>query len=163
MDGKWNRGDERAEQIDQAALNRMRLLTVNTSATLTNFDASGEAGVDPTTITSDNGGPHWILSPETPDGRPCLGFELGLLENLSVVAGSRATPNGTTFEVTIWRLVTATQLDSGVTIPRWLAFETVDIGFNQLFHSFDVNTAAIRVQIGNILQQGSLTLAIAEL
>ncbi len=168
MDGLWNRGNERAEEISQARFNRMRILTVNTDVVLTNFDASHSAGLDPNTIANENGGPHFILSAETPDGRPTLGHTFALLENTSVAAGSRAQPGAGGFTVTGWRLVESTMIDSlGVTIPRWVSFEPLTgVGFNEKYHSFDENTFALRFQIvgqGAGAQAGSIHLAFVEL
>ena len=159
MDGRWGTGAvDRREEIQQAAFNRFRILRVNTIVAGVN-DASGFAALAPNVAplnVDPDGGPHFILSPETGDQRPTLGFEWGLLS----IGG--ATPVAPGFDVTIWRLVTTT-MQPTIT-KQWLAFETlVGVGYDELFHSFDMNTGALRFQIDNVNADGGIVIALAEL
>jgi hypothetical protein len=170
MDGLY-RGKGKSEPIQQAQLTRHRLLTVNTNPAGTLFprDASGYASVDPNSglipVASQEGGPHFVLSPQTTDGRPTLGFEFCLLTTgMSLVDGliAVAAPGG--FDVTVWAMIGSTQLSDGSAVPAWSSFSTLTgVGLNELFHSFDVNTCVLRFQIGNIATFGSITIAFAEL
>lgn len=160
MDGLWSSGDpDRQELIQQPRFNRLRLLRVNTDTPGAD-DASGFAAQDPTAPPLNvnvNGGPHFILSPQTLDGNPTLGFEFGLI----AIAGG-ATPLVGDFTVTVWRLVTTSMQPT--VAKNWLAFQPQSgVGFNQLFSSFDINTAALRFQIGNVDVDGPLIIAFGEL
>ena len=168
MDGLWNRANERAEEIKQARFNRMRILTVSTSPppSPNNFDASMRHADDPNTITDENGGPDFIMSPRTPDESPhSYGFESCLLEaDASVVAGQRLVIPAGGVTVTIWRLITTTMLDGGVSTPKWASFAPVTgVQYNELYHSFDTNTIALRFQVTGQTQEGTFHIGFAEL
>jgi hypothetical protein len=167
MDGLWSTGNpDRREVIQQAKFNRFRLLRVNTAAAGAS-EMSGSAGLDPTVAplsTDVNGGPHFILAPETGDGQLTQGFEFGLISPTDPPGGGAtgATPGAGGFTITIWRLVDTTQ-QAGVP-KQWLAMQPITGGdYKQLFRSFDMNTGAIRFQIGNVAIAGAVILAIAEL
>jgi hypothetical protein len=158
-DGRWSTGDpDRQEDIKQARFNRMKILRVNTAAPGAD-DASGFAALDPTVppLNVDvNGGPHFILSAETNDGQDTLGFEFGL------IAIGTTAPGAGGFTVTVWRLVET--LMQQTIAKNWLAFEPrTGVAFNQLYHSFDTNTAALRFQIANVAVDGPLLICFAEL
>lgn len=160
MDGRWASGDpNRIEDFGQANLNRMKMLRVNTIAAGAN-DASGFASQDPSIPpldTNEDGAPHFLLSPETNDGQPTLGFEFGLLD-----IGFGTSPVAPGFTVTVFRLVEVA-MQQGL-VKQWLSFAPLlGVNFGQLFSSFDINTAAIRFQISNVNVDGSLVIALAEL
>lgn len=165
-DGLWNSGI-RQEQIGQSGLSRHRLLRVHTLTPGNAGDASTYASVSPETLTGSadpNGGPHFILSPETPDGRPTLGFEWFLFIN-GIPVAEQAVPAAAGFSVTIWVLVANTQAADGNFFgPVWASFATqTGVQFNQLSRSFDVNATAIRFQIANETTEGSVMIGMCEL
>ncbi len=171
MDGLYN-GDGKSEIVRQAQLTRHRLLTVNTSATGVKEprDVSTFASLSPLDAgipaDSQEGGPHFVMSSETPDGKPTLGFEfclstLGMLNN-AAVAGTGG------FTVTIWALISNAQLSDGSAVPLWAAFTPLTgVQLNQLIHSFDVDAAILRFQIEPDTEgggsDGSITIAFSEL
>ncbi len=160
MDGNWSTGNpDRQEIIQQPKFNRMKILRVNTIAAVADQDASGFVALDPNVAplsVNVSGGPHFILSPDTNDSRPTLGYEFGLI----AIPGG-ATFLGAGFTVTAWRLVTTTMQE--VIAKNWLSFEPETVAFNELFHSFDSNTFALRFQIANVDVDGPLLIAFAEL
>ncbi len=170
MDGLYS-GKLKSEQIAQAALTRHRLLTFNTSpaGTLNTCDASSYGALDPNNglglipADSQEGGPHFILSPQTPDTRPTLGFEFCLLTaGITPLSAAVAAPGG--FQVTVWAMIGATQYSDGSGPPAWASFTPqAGINLNELYHSFDVNATVLRFQIGNIATHGSITVAFCEL
>lgn len=172
MDGLFS-GKKKSEPIAQAALTRHRLLCVNTSATgvLNDRDQSSYASLDPNDplglIPDDGpeGGPHFTMSPETPDGRPALGFEFCLWQkgmDISLGPLAVAAPGG--FDVTVWAMIGNTQLSDGSMTPVWASFATLTgVGLNELYHSFDVNCTVLRFQFGNIAVSGSIAIAFSEL
>jgi hypothetical protein len=171
MDGLWSTGNDRREVIQQAKFNRFRLLRVNTAAKGAS-DMSGSAGLDPTvaplaTTPGAEGGPHFILAPETGDGQLTQGFEFGLISPSDPPAGAAtgATPGAGGFTITIWRLVdTAQQAGISTLSKSWLAMQPLTgADYKQLFRSFDMNTGAIRFQIGNVAIAGAIVLAFCEL
>jgi len=148
MDGHWNAGLYN-EFTQQGQLSKHRLLRVNLSnvnGTLAPGDESGQAVSAPPTILDGDGGPHFIMSSETPDNAHAFGFEWAL----SVRGVSNSAGNGP-FTVTIWEMIgTSTRNDpAGVLIvPIWAAMTpNAGVLVEQLFHSFDVNATAIRFQI----------------
>lgn len=172
MDGVWSAGSR--EKLSQAAFTRHRLLTVNTSGVREAEDASAFASSDPNTIapgtltTPSNGpqgGPHFIMSGNTSDGaKPTYGFEFCLCDPTQLGTTTPAAPGVGGFDVTVWCLMENTQNAAGPAAPIWGSLLPITgVAFNELFHSFDVNTAAIRFQFGNILSDGSITIAMAEL
>lgn len=156
MDGLWTAG-EAQHPIRQAALTRHRFLFFNldpAGALTATWDASSYGSVAPMDIPAGTrtavgleGGPHFIMSPETPDGRPTLGFEWALV---GPDAWPVAAPLGGGFTVTIWVLAFNTMDPIGGLVPQWLAFEPITgVEYNQLYHSFDTNVAGLRWQIEN--------------
>lgn len=134
--------------LQQAGLSRERYLVVNTGAVKTSDDASAHAAQDPTDkalCPNPDNAPHFILSPETPDGRPTLGFEFFLagLVGVAAVAGVAG------FTVTIWKLAVNLQLGNPATFgPLYSSFTPkTGVGFKEQYHSFDCNAAALRFQI----------------
>lgn len=165
MDGLWKSGAS-VESFTQSGLTRERILTVNTGATLNPIDASGFAKESPIAppagAEAPNMGPHFLLSPETPDGRPTLGFEFALL-NVLIPGGQRATAAAGDFTVTVWKLVLNAMITTA-TRADWVAFTPrTGVQVNQVFRSFDVNACVIRFQVSNIAVDGSIQLMIAEL
>ncbi len=141
-DGLWNSGLGR-ESTQQAELSRHRLLRINLSATLFPGDASGLGQQSPNASTEDMG-PHFVLSAVTPDNSHCYGFEFCLF-----AVGPTSTFATAPFEVTIWALIGTSVIQNSVGsgLPVWAAMATATVGYNELFHSFDVNACAIRFQI----------------
>ena len=161
MDGLWKSGDpNRIESFDQANFNRFKLLRVNTDAPGAD-DASGFAAQNPTTVPLNvnvNGAPHFLMSPETGDGRPTLGFQVGLVD---IGAGSAVAAAGG-FTLTTWVLVEVAMQQT--IAKKWLSFDdTTGVAYNELYSSFDINTSAIRFQISNIDTHGSVVICMAEL
>ncbi len=144
MDGLWNAGKLR-EQTQQAELTKHRLLRVNISTLgLTEpGDASSAASANPTGILIADGGPHFIMSPLTPDNSKTYGFEFCL--STIGISPSATGP----FTVTIWALVGTSTVQDQVSnlFPTWAALSSSTVAVNELWHSFDVNAAALRFQI----------------
>jgi hypothetical protein len=160
MDGLWSTGNpDRQESIQQARMNRFRLLRFNTDVQGAD-DMSGFAAQDPTAAPLNvnvSGGPHFALSPETADGKSTTGFEFGLLAPTGAAVAAAGD-----FTVTIWRLVESTMQQA--IIKQWLAMTPLTgVGYNQLFRSFDTDTGVFRFQITNIAAHGSIVLAYGEL
>lgn len=154
-DGLWPAATA-LEPYRQARIVRHKPLRINLDpgGALNSQDQSSYGSVAPSSIvpTSDDrgleGGPHFVLSPETPDGRPTLGFEWCLLFHNDAEGSCQPIAPG--FTVTIWSLVTATFTVNGLTSPQWAAFEPLTgVGFRELYHSFDTNACALRFQIEN--------------
>jgi len=148
MDGHWS-AELFQEFTLQGQLSKHRLLRVNLSnvpGTLAPGDESGQAVVAPNAITLGDGGPHFIMSSESPDNSHSYGFEWAL----SVRGVSNSAGNGP-FTVTVWEMIgTSTRNDpaGALTLPIWAAMApNAAVLTEQLFHSFDVNATAIRFQI----------------
>ena len=159
MDGRWTTPD-RLELFRQAGFARERLLVVNTDVSGAQ-DASGFAAlapnVPPLNVDAE-GGPHFVLSPETPDGFRIEGVEFAFLAGLP---GSAVAAAGG-FTVTVWRFISVSeQINFG---KQWAAYNPiVGVGYDQLYHSFDSNAVAIRFQIGNVQTHGSVPIVICEI
>lgn len=127
-------------------MSKHRLLRVNLSdaGLMAAGDASSYGSTTPLSINDGvQGGPHFVLSSVTPDNSHCYGFEFGLFaEGLANLATGP-------FDVTVWVLIgNSPRMDqTAVLIPMWMAMDTVSVGYNEAFHSFDVNASAIRFQI----------------
>lgn len=161
-------------------LTRHRLLVVsignNILANWPDECASGMAGLDPNTIAPNThntitdkgpeGGPHFVMSGETPDGVHTYGFEFVLWDD-NLLNAAIADAGG--FDVTIWVLVGNTQDPYGFNTPVWGSFATLSgVNYNEIYHSFDVNATAIRFQITNgtndpDMVNNSIGIAFAEL
>lgn len=171
MDGLWN-GQGSSESLQQAELIRHRLLCVNVSNTgfQNDRDASSFASVDPNTIATNQapqGGPHFIMSPETSDGSKSYGFEFAL-SITGIVGADQVVVLAGGFTVTWWELIGNTEASDGNFIPIWVSFASVTgINAGELYHSFDVNVTALRCQITNVTQPagsgGSVIIIFAEL
>ena len=161
MDGRWSDPalGQQVETFDQANLNRMKILRVNTVAAGAN-DASGLAALSPQVAplnVDPDGAPHFLMSPNTNDSAKSLGFEFGLVP---IVGGATATAPG--FTVTIWRLIEVL-MQQGVG-KQWLSFaDLTSVNFNELYSSFDINASPLRFQIGNVDVDGPILIAFAEL
>jgi hypothetical protein len=154
-DGIWNAATA-LEPYRQARIVRHKPLRINLdpAGALNDEDQSSYGSVAPSSlipVSSDRGlegGPHFVLSPETPDGRPTLGFEWCLLFHNDATGSTLATAPG--FTVTIWSLISATFTVNGLTSPQWASFEPLTgVNFRELYHTFDTNACAIRFQIEN--------------
>lgn len=154
-DGLWPTGTA-LDPYRQARIVRHKALRINldSGGALNDEDQSSYGSVAPSSFipVSDarglEGGPHFILSPETPDGRPTLGFEWCLLFHNDAQGSTLAGVGG--FTVTIWSLISATFAVDGLTVPQWAAFEPLTgVGFRELYHTFDTNACALRFQIEN--------------
>lgn len=166
-DGLWP-GGRALDIFQQGGMIRERVLTVYTGVApplgVFDFPASGHAKESPMAPPAGVGppdmGPHFVMSPETTDGRPALGFQFALL-NSHIFAGVRATPGAGGFSVTPWILVANAMT---VQSPEWVAMATIaGVGVNQLFSSFDINASAVRFQIGNVAVDGAVQIMFAEL
>lgn len=184
-DGLWN-GQGASETLIQP-LSRHSFLsvelgnTINDPATNPNRVSSRYASYDPNetrTVPGDalkaNSGPHFVMSPETPDNAKTLGLEWCLLPayltNVGISQANSARPLTGGFTVTIWCMLANTQTPDGVTGPLWASLlPETGVGFNELYHSFDINVHAIRFQIGNATSTsggndtGAILLAMCEL
>jgi len=154
-DGLWNAATA-LEPYRQAKIVRHKALRINLdpAGALNDQDQSSFGSVDPNLITpvSDarglEGGPHFVLSPETPDGRPTLGFEWCLLFHDDADGSTEADTGG--FTVTVWSLISATFSADGLVAPQWASFEPlIGVEFQELYHTFDTNACALRFQIEN--------------
>lgn len=174
MDGLWA-GAGSSEPTQQADFIRHRLLMVNVSNIgLQNpQDVSSYASVDPNAMAAalnwapPQGGPHFVMSPETPDSSKSYGFEFSLTLN-SIVGVDQLIPLAGGLTITWWELLGNTQTTDGSVIPAWASFlPRTGVGFNELYHSFDVNACALRLQITNVTQPvgsgGSVIIAFSEL
>lgn len=172
----------------QSKLVRHRLLIVSPGTDISlgwpGECASGFASLDPNTIApgttnpisprGNEGGPHFVMSGETPDESHSYGFEFTLFTR---GLGSPANPaTGDGYDVTIWVLISNTQQPGGIATPIWAAMasnlvaSTPPNGINvdQLWHSFDVNAEAVRFQFGNLIDDpatvnNSIGIAFSEL
>lgn len=171
MDGLWS-GQGASEAMQQASVVRHRLLCVNVSNAgfQNDRDISSYASVDPTTMgpgLAPQGGPHFVMSPETSDGSRSYGFEFGL--TLSGIVGvDQAVALAGGFSVTWWELIGNASASDGSFTPVWMSFATqTGVNPNELYNSFEVNATALRCQITNVTQPagsgGSVIIVFAEL
>lgn len=158
--GLWS-GGASAEKVQQNDFVRHRLLIVSPGFFAGPWPveaASGLASLDPNTISPGTvntfsnrgveGGPHFIMSGETPDESHTYGFEFCLFSTAQLAF---ATPAVGDFTVTIWVLITNTQDPSGFNTPTWAAMAPqTGVAVDQLWHTFDVNAEAVRFQFGNL-------------
>ena len=159
-DGLWT-GVGDVEILRQKHLTRHRLLAINTSAAgaraADGTDASSYGSVDPNTmqppgVPFPNGGPHFIMSPETPSGNPTLGCEWGICDaavmHQDPAIRAQFAAGGVT--VTVWALIGSTFFPNGTDNPQWASFQPLPgVQPGQLFRSFDVDASCLRFQIGN--------------
>jgi len=179
-DGIWS-GTPAGENPQQAGLTRHRILRVDVGSDLTTAwnegDSSGLAGLDPNTIPANThniitdrgpeGGPHFVMSKDTPDGSHSYGFEFVIfLEGITVPQQAIADVGG--YSITTWVLVANTQSIRGTFTPVWAAFETrTGVNVREVYHTFDVNATMVRFQVENVAAgdttQLSVNFAFAEL
>lgn len=161
-DGIWS-GGKAEEIIRQGKFTRHNILVVNCGTNLAaawqGQDASGLASLDPNAINpaqvnavtprGNEGGPHFVMSGETPDQSHTYGFEFCLFtQNLSTPA--LAGVGG--YTVTVWVLIANSQNPISLVTPIWASFLTrTGVNARELYSSFDVNATAIRFQFGNLL------------
>lgn len=161
MDGLWS-GGALAEKIQQSKFVRHRLLIVSPGTNLgapwpvdaasgfasVNPNNFGPGTVNPFSNRGQEGGPHFVMSGETPDESHTYGFEFTLFVN-ALTTPALAAVGG--YTVTIWVLITNTQDPYGFQAPVWAAMAPqTGVLVEQLWHSFDVNAEAIRFQITNL-------------
>jgi hypothetical protein len=173
-DGLWT-GVGGSEVLRQTKLTRHRLLAVNTSAVgaraADGSDASSFASLSPNAMGAaqfPDGGPHFIMSPETPSGNPTLGFQWGICDSAVIHQDPaiRAQFAAGGVDVTVWVLVESTFFPNGGDNPQWLSFQTLTgVQPGQLFRSFDVDASCLRFQIGptGITVDGVVVMAFAEI
>lgn len=174
MDGLWA-GAGSSEPTQQADFIRHRMLCVNVSniGFINAIDVSTYASVDPNLMAAaanwapPQGGPHFVMSPETPDSSKSYGFEFALTVN-SIAGVDQLVPLAGGLTITWWELIGNTQTTDGSVIPTWASFASrTGVNFNELYHSFDVNACALRIQITNVTQPiaagGSVIIAFSEL
>jgi hypothetical protein len=176
MDGLVNTQSGPFQEYRQSRIMREKWLRVNTG-TVPPFDpgdASGFASADPTTLIAPNNGPHFILSPETPDGRPTLGFAFTFVQNaasfLPFSTANVPNPGTASFTVTVWRLLGNLQFPQPQNVANLLPYTAfaplTGVLYNQEFVTFDVNPCAIRFQIEPVgvgAVNGSVVIAVTEL
>jgi hypothetical protein len=160
-DGRWSAQFQ--EELQQSQLERERFLTVNTGPTLNvEQEASAFASFDPSgaLITDkEQGAPHFILSPRTPDGAKTFGFRWSLHQEK--LGAPLATAGAGGFTVTWWRLLTNLSMAGG---SVWASFLPVTlVALKSTYHTFDCNACALRCQITNLTVDGAITIAICEL
>lgn len=151
-------GQGRQEQLQQAELIRHRFLTINISAEgwMNSRDSSSYASVDPNLLNlavgyaPPQGGPHFVMSPRTPDDSKSYGFEFAL-SRLGISAPDQAIPLAGGYTVTWWELLGTSFDPAGVFQPIWASFASrTGVNDNELYHTFDVNATALRIQITNV-------------
>lgn len=180
-DGIWS-GTPAGENPQQAGLTRHRILRVDTGTDLTvawrDGDSSGLASLDPNTIPANThnvvtdrgpeGGPHFVMSKDTPDGSHSYGFEFVLFLE-GIIAGQQAAAGVGGYTVTPWVLIANTQSIRGTFTPVWAAFAAqTGVNVREIYHTFDINATMIRFQIGNLAldptaNNRSINIAFAEL
>lgn len=159
--GIWT-GNAAAEKIQQPKFVRHRLLIVSTGSDMTNpwpsEAASGLASLDPNNVSpgtvnsfsdrGNEGGPHFVMSGETPDESHTYGFEFCLFTK---GVNHIASPGVGGYTVTVWVLITNTQDPYAFGTPVWAAMApNTGVLINEMWHSFDVNAEAVRFQVGNL-------------
>ncbi len=161
--GIWE-GSTSIEDLDQSRLTRHDILCVSLGQNLAagwGAASSGLASLDPNSIVpkthnavtdrGPEGGPHFVMSGDTPDQAHTFGFEFALFTD-GLSAGSASAPGVGGYTVTVWALISNTFFASASTptTPVWAQFLTrTGVGVRQLWHSFDVNATCIRFQITN--------------
>lgn len=174
-DGLWT-GVGATEVLRQTKLTRHRLLAVNTSAAgvraADGSDASSFASVNPNVgppgITLPDGGPHFVMSPQTPSGLPTAGFEWGICDSAVIHQDPaiRAQFAAGGVDVTCWVLIESTFMVNGGDNPQWASFQTLPgVQPSQLFRSFDIDAGCLRFQIGpnGITVDGVVVMFFAEI
>jgi hypothetical protein len=189
MYGLYN-GSQASENLLQGGLTRHQILQVNCGFRLNvgwnEGDSSGMAGANPNFITAGSinsvtpkgveGGPHFVMSKETPDGSKTYGLEFAIIEGYMAGYTNPASATGG-FDVTLWCLISNTQSPKPVASaskPVWACLQTLTaVNSNssyspELIHTFDINAQAIRFEIGNLdddpdLNSKSIMFAMAEL
>lgn len=150
-DGFWS-GGVNQEKTSQVRKDAHRPLRVNVSSlgNLNAGDASSYASENPNSSTGFiQGGPHYMLSPETPDESHTYGFEFLLVTSCFPPAERIGVPVGGV-DVTVWQLIGNSQFNdpAAPVIPVWGSFEPLTgVQMTELYHSFDCNACAIRFQI----------------
>lgn len=162
-DGLWA-GSESSESVRQGRLTRHRLLVVSPGQVLSTSwgtqAQSGLASLDPNSIVpgthntavdkGPEGGPHFVMSGDTPDESHAYGFEFALFTD---GLNAPALPGTGGYTVTVWELVAATQ-DPGATSgspPVWIAFQQqTGVNAREAWHSFDCNATMLRFQVTNL-------------
>lgn len=94
--------------------------------------------------------PDFTMSPNTVSKLPTTGF---LLQLFAPLAGA-AVPNAGGFIITVWVQDPAT--------GRYSAFDSITIGFQELFVTYDIDASRIWFQIGGITTDGLIDFGIAE-
>lgn len=170
-------GQGRQEQLQQAELIRHRLLRINTSAEgyKNGQDSSSYASVNPNDLnlavnySTPEGGPHFVMSPRTPDDSKTYGFEFAL-SRLGITGAEQVIPLVGGYTVTWWELLGTSFDPSGAFQPIWASFASrTGVNDNELYHTFDVNATALRIQITNVQAvpaagiRGSILLFFSEL
>lgn len=154
MDGLFNAATAQKESTVQSSISKHRILRFNLSTTgLKNAaDASSYGASDPTGLTPNalpEGGPHFILSPTTPDNSHTYGFEVAF----SIAGIDPDQAAATTLTITPWILIGTGAQGVGAGRAFWAAMATITgASVDELYHSFDVNASAIRFQVddGNV-------------
>lgn len=150
MDGIWNSGVNR-ESTNQLQKDGYRPLRINiaSNGNKNPGDASSLGSVDPNTLGTLEGGPHYMLSPTTPDNSHTYGLEF-CLANTIMPPAQRFTVPAAGLTVTIWQLVGWSLLvdPAAPVTPVWGALlPQTGVQMLQFYHTFDLNAGAIRFQI----------------
>lgn len=117
------------------------------------FEAASALGLTAPTDLTGGTVPHFVISPFTISKLPTTGILLMLKQSLDATAATFVAAGAA---VTAW-----------VRDPnslRWAAFATVNIPYNQLFVSYDIDASEIYFQIGaaSVSFDGAVDIGIAE-
>ena len=171
--GIWSAGLN-VETIDQVHM-RHKILIVNTGPAAAGgnpvnpIDQSSFASSPPPIAAANfiprfggfDGGPHFVMSPRTPDGDPTLGFGFSLFGTPLIAPAQLVPAAAGGYTVTPWVLLDSNQGYNGLIVSTWTAMAPVTgMALNQLFSSFDINSGAIRFQITNIAPLGAVDTSI---
>ena len=163
-DGIWSSGPN-VEDAPQSGLIKHRLLRINLSSAglLNPGDASSLGEVEPALFPGDpSAGPHFVMSPRTPDQSKTFGAEFALFPPSTNFATAP-------FDVTVWVLIGTSTIVSqpAPPTPLWANMVTISaLPYQQLVSTFDINAEALRFQIvdaGVAASNRSVIIAFSEL
>ncbi len=95
--------------------------------------------------------PDFTMGPKTVSQMPTTGLLLLIKEPTDATP---ATPNAGGFNITVW------VRDPGTW--QWGAFDTVQIDYDQLFVTYDIDACEIYFEIDNVSVAGAVNIGIAE-
>jgi len=107
----------------------------------------GSGGADHNTAPTDGTTePDWRMSPVTPTGLKTTGFVFGFKAPTAGATAATAPAGG--FTVVVWVRNPVTR--------AWFALQSVTVGYNQLFGTFDLDASEIYFQITGQTVGGSI-------